>query len=82
MYRTATGWKASEIHANDLRRAGRAVVAELVRTSAAEYAIGVIKRIFRFQEVRHRSLAKNLHRFEVTPALATPYLVRRWLLMA
>ncbi len=36
----------------------------------AEHAIGVIKRIFGFQKVRYRGLAKNLHRLEVTCALA------------
>jgi transposase, IS5 family len=35
-----------------------------------EHTIGVIKRIFGFQKVRYRGLAKNLHRLEVTAALA------------
>ncbi len=48
----------------------------------AEHAIGVIKRIFGFQKVRYRGLAKNLHRLEVTAALANVYLVRRRLLRA
>jgi IS5 family transposase len=48
----------------------------------AEHAIGVIKRIFGFQKVRYRGLAKNLHRLEVTAALANLYLVRRRLLRA
>lgn len=42
-----------------------------------EHTIGVIKRIFGFQKVRYRGLAKNLHRPEVTAALANLYLVRR-----
>lgn len=47
-----------------------------------EHTIGVIKRIFGFQKVRYRGLAKNLHRLEVTAALANIYLVRRKLLHA
>ena len=45
-----------------------------------EHTIGVIKRIFGFQKVRYRGLAKNLHRLEVTAALANLYTVRRRLL--
>ena len=47
-----------------------------------EHTIGVIKRIFGFQKVRYRGLAKNLHRLEVTAALANLYTVRRRLLQA
>ena len=47
-----------------------------------EHTIGVIKRIFGFQKVRYRGLAKNLHRLEVTAALANLYTVRRRLLNA
>jgi IS5 family transposase len=46
-----------------------------------EHAIGVIKRVFGFQKVRYRGLAKNLHRLEVTAALANLFLVRRRLLV-
>jgi IS5 family transposase len=45
-----------------------------------EHAIGVIKRIFGFQKVRYRGLAKNLHRLEVTAALANLFMVRGRLL--
>jgi IS5 family transposase len=45
-----------------------------------EHPIGVIKRIFGFQKVRYRGLAKNLHRLEVTSALANLFMVRRRLL--
>jgi len=45
-----------------------------------EHVIGVIKRIFGFTKVRYRGLAKNLHRLEVTAALANVYMVRRRLL--
>lgn len=45
-----------------------------------EHVIGVIKRIFGFTKVRYRGLAKNLHRLEVTAALANLYMVRRRLL--
>jgi len=45
-----------------------------------EHSIGVIKRIFGFSKVRYRGLAKNLHRLEVTAALANLYIVRRRLL--
>lgn len=47
-----------------------------------EHTIGVIKRVFGFQKVRYRGLAKNLHRLEVTAALANLYTVRRQLLNA
>lgn len=47
-----------------------------------ERTIGVIKRVFGFQKVRYRALAKNLHRLEVTAALANIYTVRRRLLHA
>jgi IS5 family transposase len=42
----------------------------------------VIEHVFGFQRVRYRGLAKNLHRLEVTAALANLYLVRRRLLNA
>jgi transposase, IS5 family len=45
-----------------------------------EHSIGVIKRVFGFQKVRYRSLAKNLHRVEATAALANLFMVRRQLL--
>ena len=47
-----------------------------------EHTICVIKRVFGFQKVRYRGLAKNLHRLEVTAALTNLYLVRRLLLHA
>lgn len=47
-----------------------------------EHTIGVIKRVFGFQKVRYRGLAKNLHRLEATAALANLYMVRRRLLHA
>lgn len=47
-----------------------------------EHSIGVIKRVFGFQKVRYRGLAKNLHRLEVTAALANLFIVRRRLLNA
>jgi transposase, IS5 family len=50
--------------------------------SKVEHAIGVIKRVFGFQKVRYRGLAKNLHRLEVTAALANLFMVRRRLLRA
>ena len=45
-----------------------------------EHTIGVIKRVLGFQKVRYRGLAKNLHRLEVTAALASLYMVRPRLL--
>jgi IS5 family transposase len=45
-----------------------------------EYAIGVIKRVFGFEKVRYRGLAKNRHRLEVTAGLANLFMVRRQLL--
>jgi IS5 family transposase len=47
-----------------------------------EHSIGVIKRIFGFSKTRYRGLAKNLHRLEMSAALANLYLVQRRLLKA
>ena len=47
-----------------------------------EHVFGVIKNIFGFRKTRYRGLAKNLHRLEVTAALANLYIVRRRLLKA
>lgn len=47
-----------------------------------EHSIGVIKRVFGFHKVRYRGLAKNLHRLEVSAALANLFMVRRRLLHA
>jgi len=46
-----------------------------------EHAIEVIKRVG-FQKVRYRGLAKNLHRLEVSAALANLFMMRRRLLNA
>lgn len=48
--------------------------------SKVEHAIGVIKRVFGFQKVRYRGLAKNLHRLEASAALANLFMMRRRLL--
>lgn len=42
-----------------------------------EHVFGVIKRVFGFQKVRYRGLAKNLHRLEVTAALTNLFMMRR-----
>jgi IS5 family transposase len=47
-----------------------------------EHVFGVIKRVFGFQKVRYRGLAKNLHRLEVTAALTNLFMVRGRLLNA
>ena len=47
-----------------------------------EHVFGAIKRVFGFQKVRYRGLAKNLHRLEVTAALTNLFMVRRRLLNA
>lgn len=39
-----------------------------------------MKRVFGFQKERYRELAKNLHRLEVSAALANLFMVRRQLL--
>ena len=51
-------------------------------TDKVKHTIGVIKRIFGFQKVRYRGMAKNLHRLEVMAALANLFIVRRRLLHA
>jgi len=45
-----------------------------------EHVFGVIKRVFGFDKVRYRGLAKNRHRLEVTAALANLFMVRHRLL--
>jgi IS5 family transposase len=45
-----------------------------------EHSIGVVRRVFGFQKVRYRGLAKNLRNLEVTAALANLFMVRRQLL--
>lgn len=50
--------------------------------SRVEHAFWVIKGLFGFRKVRYRGLAKNLHRLQVTCALANLFMVRRRLLMA
>jgi transposase, IS5 family len=50
--------------------------------SKVEHAFWIIKGIFKFTKVRYRGLAKNLHRLQVTCALANLYMVRRRLLWA
>jgi IS5 family transposase len=47
-----------------------------------EHSIGVIKRVFGFNKVRYRGLAKNANRVFVTAALANIFLVRYSLLGA
>jgi IS5 family transposase len=47
-----------------------------------EHCFGVIKRVFGFNKVRYRGLQKNLHRLEVTCALANLFMVRKYLLRA
>ena len=47
-----------------------------------EHVIGVIKRVFGFQKVRYRGLAKNACRLVVACALANLYMQRRTLLRA
>lgn len=44
--------------------------------SRVEHSIGVIKRVFGFNKVRYRGLAKNANRVFVTAALANIFLVR------
>jgi len=50
--------------------------------SKVEHAIGVIKRVFGFQKTCYRGLAKNLHRLEVSAAMANIFIVKRRLLNA
>jgi IS5 family transposase len=48
--------------------------------SKVEHAFWIIKGLFGFTKVRYRGLAKNLHRLQVTCALANLFMVRRRLL--
>jgi IS5 family transposase len=51
-----------------------------IARAKVEHVFGVIKRVFGFQKVCYRGLAKNLHRLEAIAALANLFLVRRRLL--
>jgi len=50
--------------------------------SPVEHAFWIIKGLFEFAKVRCRGLAKNLHRLQVTCALANLFMVPRRLLVA
>lgn|SRR5512145_1421031 len=65
---------------NDVEKAKNRTKSQV--RAKVEHAIGVIKRVFGFQKVRYRGLAKNLHRLEVSAALANLFMVRRRLLNA
>lgn len=65
---------------NEIERAKNRTKSQV--RSKVEHVIGVIKRVFGFQKVRYRGLAKNLHRLEATAALANLFMVRRALLRA
>jgi transposase, IS5 family len=45
-----------------------------------EHCFFVIKRLFGFNKVRYRGLSKNLHRLQVTCALANLFSARKYLL--
>jgi transposase, IS5 family len=63
---------------NEIERAKNRTKSQV--RAKVEHVIGVIKRIFGFSKVRYRGLAKNLHRLQVTAALANLFMVRRRLL--
>lgn len=65
---------------NDVEKAKNRTKSQV--RAKVEHSIGVIKRVFGFRKVRYRGLAKNLHRLEVTAALANLYMARRRLLHA
>jgi IS5 family transposase len=50
--------------------------------ATVEHCFFVIKRLFGFNKVRYRGLAKNLHRLQVTCALANLFSARKYLLRA
>ena len=89
MRRDADGLEYLEIDGKPSKRTrkgypatlGRMGQTECVRAKV-EHVFGVIKRVFGFQKVCYRGLAKNLHRLEVTAALANLFMVRRKLLNA
>jgi len=45
-----------------------------------EHVFGIMKRVFGFQKVRYRGLAKNLHRLQVTAALINLFIGKRRLM--
>ena len=63
-----------------LTKAQRARNRRLSRARAVvEHPFLVVKRLWGHTKVRYRGLAKNLHRLEVTAALANLFMVRRQL---
>lgn len=81
--------RATDFTHRQYRFRGRVDTAEQARNrtksrvrAKVEHVFGVIKRVFGFCNVRYRGLAKNLHRLEVTCALANLFIVRRRLLRA
>ena len=67
-------------HVNEIEKARNRTKSRV--RAKVEHVIGVIKRVFGFCKVRFRGLAKNLHRLQVTCALANLFIVRRRLLRA
>ena len=67
---------------SELRKSGGTHHRKSRIRAKVEHVFGVIKNIFGFRKTRYRGLAKNLHRLEVTAALANLYIVRRQLLKA
>jgi len=81
--------RAADFTHRPYRFRGRVDAAEQARNrtksrvrARVEHVFGIIKRVFGFCQVRYRGLAKNLHRLEVTCALANLFIVRRRLLRA
>jgi len=71
--------KATRNHPLNARQRGRNRTKSSVRAKV-EHCFLVIKRIFGFSKVRYRGLAKNLHRLQVTCALANLYSARNRML--
>jgi IS5 family transposase len=77
--RDFTQEKATRNHPLNAQQRSRNRTKSSVRAKV-EHCFLVIKRIFGFSKVRYRGLAKNLHRLQVTCALANLYSARNRLL--
>ena len=77
--RDFTQEKATSNHPLSDQQRSRNRIKSQVRAKV-EHCILIIKRIFGFNKVRYRGLAKNLHRLQVTCALTNLFNARNYLL--
>jgi IS5 family transposase len=65
-----------------MRSLSRCIRSPKVQGDKVEHSIGVLKRIFGFDKVRYRGIAKNANRLFVTCTQARLFMARRHLFRA